>query len=547
MKKIPLLSLAALCVASMALDGCEGCHDHDHAAPHDDEAHGVAHTPHAEHGAVDNAHAHDHGEESISITRWTEKLELFAEHPPAVVDRELSFLAHLTLLEGFKALDDATVTLVLEGPVRVEARVTEKLRPGIFKPTLTAPPAGTYRGQLVVTGPEVTDTIDGFDVVVHSTVEAAEKAAASKPDGGREPIRFLKEQQWQVPFKTVFASLDEVLPTLEVAGEVTTPPSGQADVGAAIAGRVVAPEGGLPRPGQAVRRGQLLATIAPAPAAPEAGARAELAVVEAEARVQAARAAVERAERLIADRAISQREVDEARRELGVAQETVLAAQRARDVFSGAASGRGAGTYRMTAPIEGVVVEVDATEGRSVQVGEPMFRIVNLSELWVRARVPEQQAALIRPEQNAAMKLPGLDDWLPLEVSGANADAAVVTVGRTVDRRSRTVDVIYALRAPDERLRVGAMLRVAVPAGQPWDGVVIPRSAVIEDDGRAVVYVQVEGEAFEERTVRIASLSGARVGIESGVNDGERVVTLGANVIRLSSRAATSPAHGHVH
>jgi RND family efflux transporter MFP subunit len=290
-----------------------------------------------------------------------------------------------------------------------------------------------------------------------------------------------------------------------------------------------------------------LATIAPAPAAPEAGARAELAVVEAEARREAARAAVERAERLIADRAISEREVEESKRELEVAQEAVASARRARAVFASAQSGGGAGSYRVTAPIDGVVVEVEANAGKSVQGGDPLFRVVNLDELWIRARVPEQQAALIVREQDAAFKVPGLEAWLPLDVTGEDATASLINLGRTVDRRSRTVDVLYGLRAPDERLRVGAMLQVAVPAGKAWEGVVVPRAAVLEEDGRSLVFVQIEGEAFEERVVRLGPISGASVGIQSGVNDAERVVTLGANVIRLSARTGASPAHGHVH
>jgi RND family efflux transporter MFP subunit len=537
--------LRELLAATVVLAGCEGCKSHDH--PHGDEGHEGAHAPDDDHGEGVHGEEHGHGEGAIGITRFTDKLELFAEHPPAVTGQELTFLAHLTILDGFKALENATVTLVLEGPTRVEAQVTEKLRSGIFQPTLTAPAPGTYRGSLVVAGSAVQDTIDGFEIVVHPNAEAAKQASAGEEEGGAEPITFLKEQQWQIPFATAFATRGSVVPTIEVAGEVTTPPSGQADVGATIAGRVVAPSGGLSRPGQAVRRGEVLATLAPAPAAPESGARADLAVVEAEARVQAARAAVERAERLIADRAISQREVDEARREHRVAEEAVQAAKRARDVFTGAASGRGGGTYRVTAPIDGVVVEVEATAGKSVQSGELLFRLINLDELWIRARVPEQQAAMIRSDQDAAFKLPGLDTWLPLDVTGDNAVASVVNVSRTVDRRSRTVDVIYALRAPDERLRVGAMLRVAVPAGEPWQGVVVPRGAVLNDDGRSVVTVQIEGEAFEERTVRVGPRSGARVGIESGVSANERVVTLGANVVRLSARAGTAPAHGHVH
>ncbi len=544
MKNSCLSVLATLLTGSLILGASQGCNSHGH--PHDDDSPEGSHAPHDEDGEH-GGHEEGHWEDAVGITRYTDKLELFAEHPPAVTGQELTVLAHLTILDGFKALENATVTLVLEGPTRVEAGVTEKLRPGIFQPTLTAPAPGAYRGSLVVTGPEVEDTINGFEIVVHPDAEAARQAAESDNSAAAEPISFLKEQQWQVPFATAFATERSVVPTVEVSGEVTTPPSGQAEVGAAIAGRIVAPDGGLPRPGQAVRRGELLATIAPAPAAPEAGARADLAVVEADARVQAARAAVKRAERLIADRAISQREVDEARRELRVAEQSVQSARRAQEVFLGSASGHGRGTYRITAPIDGVVVEVGATAGKSVTSGELLLRIVNLNELWIRARVPEQDAARLRSDQDAAFKLPGIDTWLPLDVTGDDATASVVNIGRIVDRRSRTVDVIYALKQPDERLRVGAMVRVAVPAGDPWQGVVVPRDAVLDDDGRSVVYVQVEGESFEDRAVQVGPRSGAVVGLERGVNANERVVTRGANVIRLSSRSSSVPAHGHVH
>jgi len=239
--------------------------------------------------------------------------------------------------------------------------------------------------------------------------------------------------------------------------------------------------------------------------------------------------------------------VEEARRELRVAEQSVQAAQRARSIISGAASGSGAGTYRVAAPIDGVVVDIEATAGKSVQVGDPLLRIVDLRELWIRAHVPEQQAALIVADQDAAYQLPGLDEWWPLDVTGEDAQASVVNVGRVVHPRSRTVDVLYALSEPEPRLRVGAMLRIAVPAGAAWQGVVVPREAVLDDDGRSVVYVQVEGEAFEERAVRLGPHSGGDIGIESGVRSGERVVTIGANVVRLTSRAGSAPAHGHVH
>ena len=264
-------------------------------------------------------------------------------------------------------------------------------------------------------------------------------------------------------------------------------------------------------------------------------------------RVQTAQAALSRAERLIADRAISQREVDESRREVSVAEASVRSARRARSVFSGAARGTGGGTYRVTSPIAGVVTDVTVTTGQTVSSGETMIRVVNLDELWVSARVPEQEASQLQSTEDAAFGLPGVSEWIPLRVRGDEANASVVNIGQTVDRSSRTVDIIYAIREPDPRLRVGAAVRVAVPSGAAWNGVRVPRSAVLDDDGRALIYVQVGGDIFEERFVRVGARSGTHVGIAEGIEEGDRVVTTGANVIRLVSRTSAAPAHGHVH
>lgn len=535
--------LAVFFHVALLISGCRGCESDDHSGHGHQEPEGHE----AKDRESDSGHGPEHSEDAVSITQWTSKIEFFVEHPRAVAGQELKLSVHLTLLDGFQPIKDATVTLVMEGHTRAEARATKMLRPGMIELALKAPEAGTYKGRFEVSGPEAQDTIDGVEIEVYSSASAAENAGNKSREEGAEMIRLSKEQQWKVPFGTAFAREDTVSPMIEVAGEVSTPPSGQADVGAAIAGRLVAPPQGLKGPGRAVKRGELLATIAPAPAAPEEGARAELAVVEARARAQAAQAAMDRAERLIRDQAISEREVEDARRELGVAEEAVKAATRAQAVFAGSASGSGAGSYRVTSPIDGVIVEVQATTGQSVKGGDLLFRVVNLDELWLVARVPEQQAALIRSEMDAAFQLPGLPAWLPLSISGDDAIASVVNVGRTVDRRSRTVDLIYGLKKPDARLRVGALARVAIPAGDAWTGVIVPRGAVLDDEGGSVVYLQVEGEAFEERLVRLGPRSGAWVGIESGVRAGERVVTTGANVVRLSARAGAAPSHGHVH
>jgi RND family efflux transporter MFP subunit len=524
----------SMLVASV-LVGCK----HSHAP----EGHG----DHDEPEAKADEHGHAHGDEpAIGITRWTDRLELFAEHPPAVVGKEIAFLAHLTLLDGFRAVDQGEVTLELDGPERLRAVAPEKLRSGIFRPVFAPKVAGTYRGRLVWRGPGTEAAVDGFEIVVHANAEAAAKAQPAE-EGAGATIPFLKEQQWQVPFATAFATERELTPTVEVSGEITTPPSGTAEVGAPVQGRIVVPDRGLPRPGQAVKRGEVLATIAPTPSSPEEAAKATLAVAEARARVDAARTQLQRAERLMSDQAISARELEDAKREVAVANAAFDAARGTAALFSGAASGTGGGSYRVSSPIDGVVTHVEATAGKSVSAGELLLRVVDLRELWVKARVTEEDAAGLRPDRDAAFQLPATTAWLPITLAGEGANASVVQVGRVVDPQSRTVDVIYSLHKPAEALRVGARVRVRVPVGDVWKGVVIPEEAVLDKDGRQVVMVQVEGEAFEERTVRLGPTSGAYVGVLQGIRGKERVVVQGSNIIRLSVQAGQAPAHGHVH
>ncbi|MBK9072565.1 MAG: efflux RND transporter periplasmic adaptor subunit [Myxococcales bacterium] len=539
------LTTSALSIAVVAAlaAGCKGHGSgHDHA-----DDHPKGHDHHEE--------GHGHGDGPVvRITRWSERLELFAEHPTAIAGVELKLLTHLTVLEDFRALEQAEVVLELTrvnaggdananaSPLTASAKAP--LRPGIYELVFTPPQAGTYRGRLVVSG-SVVDVIDGLEVVVAADAKGVTAAPAAPEEDAS--IELLKEQQWGLPFATAFARKGALVPAIEVAGTVGTPPGGSADIGAPITGRVIAPPQGLPRPGIEVRKGQLLATLAPAPSSPEEAARASLAVSEADARLARARAAAERAERLIKDQAISQRDVEDARREVGVAEEAARAARGAQQLFVGATGGAGAGSWRLVSPISGTLVEVAATPGATVAPGTLLFRVVDTRELWISARVPEQDAARLRADRDAAYQIAGLDGFLPIAITDKAAGASLVAIGRTVDQVSRTVDVIYALTRPASQLRVGGLVRVSVPAGDEFVGVVVPTTAIVEDEGREVVYVQVDGEHFEARVVKTSARMGDRIGISQGLVDGERVVTRGANVVRLAARAPTTEAHGHIH
>jgi hypothetical protein len=86
-----------------------------------------------------------------------------------------------------------------------------------------------------------------------------------------------------------------------------------------------------------------------------------------------------------------------------------------------------------------------------------------------------------------------------------------------------------------------------VRTGGLTQGVVIPTSAVLDDNGRPIVFVQVEGETFERRDVVLGGRDGELTLVRSGVAPGERVVNGAAYQVRLASLSTAVPEHGHEH
>jgi multidrug efflux pump subunit AcrA (membrane-fusion protein) len=76
--------------------------------------------------------------------------------------------------------------------------------------------------------------------------------------------------------------------------------------------------------------------------------------------------------------------------------------------------------------------------------------------------------------------------------------------------------------------------------------VAVPASALVDDAGRPVVFVQREGESFARRPVTIGARDGLYVAVE-GVQPGDRIVVRGAPLVRLAALSTSVPSHGHVH
>ncbi|MBZ0238037.1 MAG: efflux RND transporter periplasmic adaptor subunit, partial [Deltaproteobacteria bacterium] len=203
----------------------------------------------------------------------------------------------------------------------------------------------------------------------------------------------------------------------------------------------------------------------------------------------------------------------------------------------------GGRAFQLRSPLAGTLVEIHPASGQSVEAGEALFTVVDLSRVWVHAHVFEPDIARVAGATRATFKVDGHAQ--PFEI--APPDGAVVTVGNMVDEKTRTVPMIFEVGNADGKLRIGSFASVFIATGAPRAALAVPDGAIVDDAGREVIYVQVGGESFERRVVGTGIHSGGWTEITSGLAAGERVVTRGAYSIKLAAAGGSLPEHGHAH
>jgi multidrug efflux pump subunit AcrA (membrane-fusion protein) len=115
-----------------------------------------------------------------------------------------------------------------------------------------------------------------------------------------------------------------------------------------------------------------------------------------------------------------------------------------------------------------------------------------------------------------------------------------------VDPRTGSLAVLVEIDIAASELPIGSSVEADLLLPTQGSGVVVPVSALVQDGGATVVYVQVEGESFARRDVRVLARRGAEALVE-GLRPRERIVTVGGAAVRRSSLLSSGAPEGHVH
>jgi len=476
--------------------------------------------------------------ETVSVSHWTDKTELFMEHPPLVAGAKHRFAVHFTNLRTFQALAKGSVTVRLarQGGEPEVFSSPAPSRPGIFGLDVQPRQAGQYEMTVSLASPG----LDDAHALGAVTVYASEKEIRpSSKEPAEERIAFLKEQQWSLDFGTALAAEREMRESLQVSGEVRPRSGGDVQVSAPISGRI-ATSSPIPVIGALVARGDEVASLVPFTPAPGDRPSLEYAISEATTALDLARRDRERIERLLAAGAIPAKRLDEARAAEATATARLGTAKERLAQYESSRQADGAGPqFLLRAPISGVVAEVKSSPGANVEQGDSLLRIVAVDDVYVLANVPESEAHRLGQLSGAEVETPGVNSTFPA--------GRLVSKSSFVDPQSRTLSVVYDLPNPGRRLAVGESVFVRLFLSSRIRTVTVPESAIVDDGGRPVVFIQHEGESFSRRPVTLGIRESDLVQVTGGLKAGERIVTHGAYLVRLAALSTQIPAHGHVH
>ncbi len=194
-------------------------------------------------------------------------------------------------------------------------------------------------------------------------------------------------------------------------------------------------------------------------------------------------------------------------------------------------TGRARRTLEIHSPISGYVIEKMALQGLRIEPGMNLYKIADISRVWIDAAIYEYEVPLIRLGQEATVALP----YTP----GETLAGKVSYVYPYLDEKTRTVKVRVEFQNPEEKLKPGMYGEVLFRSDQ-GEALAVPKSAVLDTGSRKLVFVSRGEGRFDPREIRTGYLAGDYYQVLEGLQAGEQVVTSANFLIDSESQLSTA-------
>ncbi len=314
-----------------------------------------------------------------------------------------------------------------------------------------------------------------------------------------------KPTQRLLEVRTAIVEEKTVRPALRLIGRVIADPAQSGLVQSVNGGRSVAPAGGLPRLGQTVRQGEVLAEIEPPLATGDYSSLAERSG-ELDQQIALTEARTERFQQLVSTNSVAKAQLDDAKVELDGLKRRRAAlrnTQREREV--------------LRAPVDGVIATASAVPGQVVEARDLLFQVLDPGRFWVEA--------LAFDPSNAE----GVTGGHAVLEDGSRVPLTFMGKGRALQQHAAQLQFAVEGSRP---LAVGQPVTVLAQRQTTVIGQILPREAVVRGaGGEWLAFEHEEPERFRPRLVKVEPVDGDSVLVVTGLKPGMHVVTRAAEML----------------
>ncbi len=315
-----------------------------------------------------------------------------------------------------------------------------------------------------------------------------------------------KPTQRLLEVRTAAAKPEIVRPAVNLIGRVIGDPNRTSVVQSIHGGRIIPLEGGIPRIGQSVSKGDVLVQVDPYLPLADRTTISEK-TGEIEQLIAVAETKLRRLRPLAEGNAVPRSQVMDIEAELAGLRLRREAIRNTRTE-----------PELLRAPTDGVIAVAKVVPGQVVQPQDMLFQVVDPKAFWVEALV------------YGTVDATSLGDATAVGTGGQTMPLAFRGFSRALQYHASLVH--FAISDPPPDLSIGQPVTVVAKSGAPVTGIVVPREAVVRSgNGEAIVWLHVEPERFEPRPVRTQPFDATRLVIAAGVTEGERIVTRGTDLI----------------
>ena len=528
-------------IAAIALYGCGG-HNHGEA----------------------DAHNHEHSHAHIQcLTAYTHNAELFLQHEGLEAGKQACITLYATALSNFKPFDATEATLLLR--LAGKSYTATAHGNGMFHFELTPEAAG--HGTIYVT---VGQENAHFDVEVteccahdhghehaheghshaghnheghsheHGDAHAGHDHAAHSHGHSHEPhpghgvetpakegdVSFTKEQSWMVDFATEVVAESNFAGTVKVAARAEALPGDFTTIVATTSGKVQF--AGNVLEGMPVAVDEALFYLEGGDVTDNDAA---VKFAEAESNYELAKADFERKKRLFIDKVVAEREYQSAE----------AAYRQAEARFESMKRNFGEGKVTLKSAMRGTVATLLVSNGDYVEPGTPLAIVQRDGGVNLVAELPVRYAAQLQDIATVNVETACGNVFDVADFGGSTV------VGRVANSCNMLPLTVSCAALPG--VVTGSIVTLYVSSlSHDVHAVAVPRTALVEEMGNMFVFVQNNPVSFEKRAVKVGATDGRYVQLLDGVAAGERVVSKGGVLLKLSQGAAALDPHaGHVH